>query len=144
MLPLQAPQQGNIVNSAWTLVSIEFEPKLGAPTARMDEVYGKFGGTIFLLAGPTSCLTVKARIGITQIRTVMAIVRSNGLMRRAATACYRNALHIPFTLTEISSPKPPVSKPYSGCLPAEPSRLPTQHGISHRPIQQLGIVITAS
>ena len=52
------------------LFSIESEPKLGAPTALMDEVYGKFGEIIYLLAGSTSRLTVEARIAITQIRAM--------------------------------------------------------------------------
>jgi hypothetical protein len=39
--------------------STELEPKLGAPTALMDEVYGKFGAMIFLLAGPDKSLEYK-------------------------------------------------------------------------------------
>jgi len=50
--------------------STELEPKLGAPAPLMDEVYAKFGATVFLLAGLASRLTVKARIGIAQVRTV--------------------------------------------------------------------------
>ena len=50
--------------------STELEPQLGAPTALIDEVYGKFGAIVFLLAGLTSRLIVKACTDIAPVRTV--------------------------------------------------------------------------